>query len=245
MSAHEFAQLIEKYLDHFTVMLAITTEPSPTAEDIVTNATGSLVHTGQKELLITNEHFYAKFLSYRENAPDAKMVMSGAHGTRFLDISEAEVMGLDKAVDLAVLHLPSQWVLRQGKMWSIPESWPPPRPDVGMMGVLYGYPGQGRMPENGVLGASPISIGLPVVSVGDRHFVLLDENQDVQLFVPEGQRTLTSFGGISGSAVYAIPRNFTPTGSDSGLCGFAYEASDSGVILVSHADHINADGSVR
>ncbi len=245
MTAHEFAQLIEKYLDHFTVMLAITTKPDPTAEDILTNATGSLVHTGQKELLVTNEHFYERFLSYRASAHDAKMVISGTHGSRFLDISEAEVLGLDKELDLAVLHIPSLRVLRQGKMWSIADSWPPRRPEAGMMAVLYGYPGEGRMPESGVLGASPISIGLPVVSVSDRHFVLVDEDRDVELFVPEGQRPLTSFGGISGSAVYAIPRNFTPNGTDSGLCGFDYEASESGAIYVSHADHINADGSIR
>jgi hypothetical protein len=129
-------------------------------------------------------------------------------------------------------------------MWSVATTWPPRRPEKGMIGMLYGYPGEGRVPEGKVLAASPISIALPVVSVSDRHFVLFDERQDARVYIPDAQTALTNFGGISGSAVYVIP-NRAAINDAIGLCGFVYEASESGAILVTHADHINADGSIR
>ena len=68
-----------------------------------------------------------------------------------------------------------------------------------MIAILYGYPGQGRSREGSLLAANPISIGPPVVSVSDRHFVLVDENQNSVWHIPDGQTPLTSFGGISGT----------------------------------------------
>jgi len=114
-----------------------------------------------------------------------------------------------------------------------------------MMAILYGYPGDGRVPEGGTLGASPISIGLPVVSVSERHFLLADEPGDAHVFAPDGRTTLKNLGGISGSAVYVVPKTLSTIDDAVGLCRFAYEANASGAILVSHADHINADGSIR
>jgi len=246
MAPQEFSELLEKRIAPFTVMLVIMPAESPVvADDVVASATGSLLYTGQKELLLTNHHVYDKFDSHRRKSPGTILAMSGVDGSRFLDISAAQVLGLDKQRDLAVLHVPSSHVRRQGKMWSVVTKWPPPRPDVGMIAILYGYPGEGRAPEGRVLGASAISIGLPVVSVSDRHFVLVDEHQDAHMYIPEGQTPLTNFGGISGSAVYVLPKNLATIDDAIGLCGFVYEASQSGAILVSHADHINGDGSIR
>jgi len=41
--------------------------------------------------------------------------MSGAHGVNFLDISDAQVIGLDDQRDLAVLNIPEPYVTRQGR----------------------------------------------------------------------------------------------------------------------------------
>ncbi len=245
MTPHEFQALIEKYIDPYTVMLVIMSTRNPAATDVVTNGTGSLVYTGTKDLLITNYHVYDAFLSYRQSVPDAILAMSGVHGSRFLDISTADVLGRDKDLDLAVLHIPSRHVSQQGKRFAVITPWPPRRPEVGMLAILYGYPGEGRAPEGVVLGASHICIALPVVSVSDRHFLICDENQDAHVLIPDGQTPLTNFGGISGSAVYAIPNKMSANQDAVGLCGFAYEASESGAIFVSHADHINADGSIH
>lgn len=245
MTPHEFSELTAKYADPFTVMLTITTTSNPVAADVFTNATGSFVYTGQRELLVTNHHVYDAFRTYRRDNPHTKLAMSGADGSLFMDISEAKVLGLDRDLDLAVLHVPHQHVLRQGKMWWVPESWPPLRPKVGRLAALYGYPGEGRTLEGDVLGASPLSVGLPVVSVSQRHFVLVDEDQDAHVLVPDGQTPLTHFGGISGSAVYVMPNHFSAAGDTIGLCGFVYEQSQSGAIYVVHADYINANGSIR
>lgn len=245
MTSHELVTLLETYVEPFTVMLAITTGEGAQATDVISNATGSLVYTGRKEILVTNHHVYAEFSQRRQEAPNTKLIMSGAHGHRFLDISEAEVLSRDQTSDLAVLHIPKQHVLRQGKLFSVFPSWPPRRPEPGMLAVVYGYPGQGRMPQGQILGVSALSITLPIASVSDRHFVLVDENDSMEAFTPDGQQPLTSFGGISGSAVYVISKKTAAADDELLLGGFVYEASDSGIICVSHADYISPDGSVR
>jgi hypothetical protein len=245
MTAREFGELLEKRVDPFTVMLLILSGEKPAADGVIASATGSLLHTGQRQLLVTNHHVYASFESHLRSSPDTVLAMSGVDGSFFLDITAAPVLGLDKQCDLVVLDVPPEQVLAQGKMWSEVTRWPPRRPEKGTIAILYGYPGEGRAPEGKVLGASPISVGLPVVSVSERHFVLADENQNAHLHKPDAQIPLTNFGGISGSAVYVLPKTLANIDDAIGLCGFVYEASDSGVILVSHADHINADGSIR
>ena len=114
-----------------------------------------------------------------------------------------------------------------------------------MLAVLVGYPGEGRKVEqSGAIGASPLAAGMHVVSVSERHFVIADENQDAHVFVPEGQKPLTSFGGISGSGVYVIRRKGTNF-DDFWLAGFVYEEGPGHSLMVAHADHINADGTIR
>jgi len=138
MTPHEFQALIEKHIDPYTVMLVITRTQNPFATDVVTNGTGTLVHTGTKDLLITNYHVYDAFLSCRQSVPDALLAMSGVSGSRFLDISAADVLGLDKDLDLAVLHIPSRHVWPQGKRLVVITPWPPRRPEVGMRAIVYG-----------------------------------------------------------------------------------------------------------
>jgi hypothetical protein len=102
---------------------------------------------------------------------------------------------------LSSRHVPRHHVFEHGKLFWMPEGWPPNRPKVGMLAVLFGYPGQGRKPDrSGDLGASPLSLSLPVVSVSERHFVLMDKHQDAHALVPAGQSPLANFGGVSGSA---------------------------------------------
>jgi hypothetical protein len=42
-----------------------------------------------------------------------------------------------------------------------------------------------------------------------------------------------------------MPRNLLHPERSIELCGFVYEQSQSGAICVAHADHINADGTIR
>ena len=226
-------------------MLAITKGESPTANDVVANATGTLINTGTNQFLVTNHHVYAEFQSHQDNNSHSKLIMSGADGTRFLDISKAKCLGVDKALDLAVLSIPPLTVFTQKKLFLCPEKWPPPRAEKGMLAVLVGYPGAGRKVEqSGALGVSPLSAGMRVVSVSERHFVIADEDQDAHVFVPKGQKALTNFGGISGSGVYVIrPRRVTS--DDIWLAGFVYEEGLGHTLMVAHADHINEDGTIR
>jgi hypothetical protein len=246
MTPEEFHGLIEKYIAPFTVMLAVTKGQNPSPDQIICNGTGALVATGGGEFLVTNHHVYEAFLDAREKDHDAILIMSGAHGTKFLDNSSAVVTGRDKDVDLTVLRMPARYVINQGKMLMPHIPWPPRRPEPGMMAVVYGYPGQGRVTEGPtVLGVRAVSIGLPIASVSDRHFVLVDEGDEPSVLVPPGQNVLTSFGGVSGSAVYVLVESTESTEGELYLGGFIYEANDSGMFFATHADHINADGAVR
>jgi hypothetical protein len=245
MTNQGFHDLVERYIAPFTVMLAITKGKKPSPGDIIANGTGALIATGGGELLVTNHHVYDAFLEARDQDPDTSLIMSGAHGTEFLNISTAEVKGRDRDVDLTVLGMPGRYVYKQGKMFMPHIPWPPRRPKEGMMAIVYGYPSQGRIPTSPTtLGVSALSIGLPIVSVSSRHFVLVDESGDPAVLVPEGQEPLTSFGGVSGSAVYVLVPPTETTMGEVYLGGFIYEASDSGTFFASHADHINADGSL-
>jgi hypothetical protein len=83
-----------------------------------------------------------------------------------------------------------------------------------------------------------------VVLVSERHFVVADLSQDAHVFVPAGQAPLTNFGGMSGSAVYALP-SVGVTAGVGWLCGFMYEEGPGHSFMVAHADHVNADGTIR
>ena len=146
--------------------------------------------------------------------------MSGRGGLGFLDISENRLASRDRERDLAVLEIPVSHVRRQGKLFSTWNTWPPPRPAVGMPALIYGYPGEGRVPLGDSLGIRPLTMGRYVASVTDRHFSLADIHGDSEMRTPEGATPITSYGGISGSAVYIIQSN-----SESFLAGFVYEAA--------------------
>ena len=155
-AARRFAHSIEM-LAPFTAMLAITTTEFPTAANVVLNGTGSFVNTGQGDLLITNHHVYDRFLSLRDENPHVKLVMSGAHQTLFVDVSKAKCIGSDKQLDITVLYVPPPLVFKQRKLFYMAETWPPERPEVGMLAVLHGYPGEGRRVEqDGGLGVSAL-----------------------------------------------------------------------------------------
>ena len=135
------------------------------------------------------------------------LLMSGRGGLGFLDISENRLVSRDRERDLAVLEIPVSHVRRQGKLFSTWNSWPPPRPAVGMPALIYGYPGEGRVPLGNSLGIRPLTMGRYVTSVTDRHFSLADIHGDSEMRTPEGATPITSYGGISGSAVYIIQSN--------------------------------------
>ena len=241
----EFNSLVTNCIGPSTVMLAIAQGRDLRAEDVISNGTGSLVNTGGGEFLVTNDHLYESFRSHREEDSSTRLLMSGAHGANFLDISQALVRGRDEGLDLAVLHVPSTDEYRQGRWFAICSPWPPRRPEVGMLATIYGYPGEGRMPQGGVLGARAVVVALPVASVSDRHFIVVDENDDSIRLTPEGAEPLTSFGGLSGSAVYVMTRETATSKAEMFLGGFVYEASGSRALCVAHADWINADGTIR
>jgi hypothetical protein len=242
--ARAFARMAETMLDKFTVMLAISTTATPIASEIILNGSGSLVQMGERPMLVTNHHVYEAFRARRKENPHVKFLMTGEHGSRLLDISPSECVGESEDVDLAVLSLPPKYVLEKGKLFWIAEHWPPKRPSEGMLAVLVGFPGEGRRVEpDGTLGVSPLVAVMRVVSVSSRHFIIADEDQDAHVYVPPGQKWLKNFGGVSGSAVHAVQLQGDEIGN-TWLCGFVKEEGPGHTLLVAHADHIRADGSI-
>jgi Trypsin-like peptidase domain len=232
-------------LSPFVGMLAITRTENPAATDVFTNGTGTLVGTGAGNLLVTNHHVYEEFKRCRSELPCSQLAMSGVDGRPFVDISNQPCVASDKSCDLAVLAISPAIVEQQGKRFCLTPVWPPQRPEEGMRVVAIGYPGQGRhVLASDALGVAPLSIGRRITSISERHFVMADQTQDAYTHVPEGLRALTSYGGISGSAVYSVHR-IHDRFVDYRLCGFVYEEGIGHTLMVAHADHINADGSIR
>ena len=93
-------------LELYTVMLAFTEQAATVAADICNNGTGSLIDTGTAKLLVTNHHVYNNLSKLRLKNPESRMLISGAHGARFHDISTVVAVGSDAQMDLAVLPLP-------------------------------------------------------------------------------------------------------------------------------------------
>ena len=91
--------------------------------------------------------------------------------------------------------------------------------------------------------ARPLLVHSRIVSVSERHFVMVDETQTSRSMVLAGGQMFKSFCGMSGSPVYAIPND--PASGDSWLAGFVYEEGPGHALMVAHADHIHADGTIR
>jgi Trypsin-like peptidase domain len=239
----QFAKRCETELGPSTVMLAIIRKSDLTPAAIIANGTGSLINTGARQLLVTNDHVYEAFQSRRAVSPDIMLLMSGVDGKPFHDISyDHSVRSRDKDLDLAVLDIPAPLVFKLGKKFSSWDSWPPRRPEEDMQVVVYGYPGQGRIPlDNSSLGICHSVIVKHVASVSSRHFVLANPDSDSVIRNPDGVAPLTSFGGMSGSAAYAITKERQLI-----LAGFMYSSNDDmDIIFVTHADHIRSDGTIR
>lgn len=225
-----------KHIWPFTVMLAIADEFDSSPTGVQTNGSGTLINTGPRRLLVTNDHVYQAFQD-RHDASGAKLLMSVKGG--FIDISDQPLVDRDPDFDLAVLYIPEELVFRRGKLFSPWPSWPPRRPEEGMGAFVYGYPGLGREVLEGSLGIRPALVGMKVASVGERHFFLADVDNDLESTNPLGAKELTSLGGMSGSAVYVLTQNK----DDLLLGGFMYQANSLGII-VAYADRIRADGTM-
>lgn len=140
----DFWREMEGKFAQFTVMLGILTTVDGSANVLTSAATGSLVDTGRKRILVTNHHVYSEFRFDKSNDPQSKLVMVTESDPFFWDISVAECIGFDKDVDLAVLSLQPEHVTQAGRLFAQSTAWPPRRPDVGMFAITMGYPGEGR-----------------------------------------------------------------------------------------------------
>jgi hypothetical protein len=238
----DFDRMITTYIAPYTVMLAIADKSNPTPQGIIGNGTGSLINTGTGQFLVTNNHVYEAFEQRKADSDDIVLMMTGKSGMAFADISDVHLRSRDSDRDLAVLDIPVATVQRQGKLFSMWDSWPPPRPEVGMAAVRFGYPGQGRVPMGDTLGIRPLTLGGHVSTVTEQHFSLVNKLSDSERRTPEGATPLTSYAGISGSAVYVK----TPADTLI-LAGFVYRGINMGLdtIFVTFASHINADGALR
>jgi hypothetical protein len=218
-------------------MLAITDESDLSPTGVVNNGSGTLINTGLGRFLVTNDHVYQAFQN-RHDARRVKLLMSAKDA--FIDISDQPLVDRDPDFDLAVLRISEDLVDFHGKTYSPWPSWPSPRPEEGMGVYVYGYPKSGREILEGSLGIRTALVNMKVASVGERHFILADVDNDLESTTPTGAKKLTSLGGMSGSAVYVL----THSKDDMFLGGFMCQANSLGII-VAYADRIRADGTMN
>lgn len=172
-------------------------------QDAVWGGSATFVRTGRRLLLVTAKHVLAEFDTMRD-APDSRLFALG--NGPVVDVSEWE-SDMAEGCDIAALvasrtFAPEAIGLRA---WG-QDPWRRPRPAVGEVLFLMGYPGVVRVPASDQLMTTGRSTVLEaVVSVSDRHAIISPSDAPRQSW-PErapGEAALDA-GGMSGGAAFVI-----------------------------------------
>jgi hypothetical protein len=190
---------------------------TPNDRSVYHNASGFLFKPAERTFLVTNAHVIDDgYDPLREAHPDMVMVFANRVVEPTLVSKNS-----DKDVDLAVIDVgdiefdkeaPGYWGSTAAKLTTyVPPSWPLGSPKEGESSVIVGWPAKFRTHETGgtEFAAFPM-LGQAITSVGDKWFALpIDRDQLISSdFDPNNEAATTekSFGGMSGTPVFALHR---------------------------------------
>ena len=222
--------------------------PSGTSDQaaILHSASGSLVNTGKKLLLLTCDHVWGKFAEYCETHPGAAIGVGRGKTTMGCIITSIPVLERSELLDLAVLDFTEHNVFQdtEQRFAEVP-AWPPRRPFIGDEIVLSGFPGTARRPIDGGANVqfNTSTLIAPVSAVNDRHFTLADEKQVRRMWVRTDLVPSYSvfFGGMSGGPAF-VRRDGRY--EFAGLLRGGPATDPRELFFVSHADFVAADGRI-
>jgi hypothetical protein len=209
---------------------------------ILHNGTICYVRTGQRDIAITANHVYQKYLDDLERFPSVEAQFGGS-----TIYPERRLIDRDARLDLATFDVPEVFVTAGAKAYHTPASWPPPPLKQGELVLYGGCPGALREPDGRDIVWPFQSFTWLATEVTDVSIALHVDFQN--LFWPghENERINENPGGISGGPVFRVIEDLQ--GADKRvyleLAGIAYEYYDPWeTVLARHIRHVSADGSL-
>ena len=243
-SEKRIADVLKPYI--VPVYFAHNGKLGPSPDNIFSNATMTLLDTGERKLFVTCYHVWEKFQKYKAEDSGTLMLIGRGDGEELMHFNDAEYVDGDKDnLDIAILSFPYLKEVEKGeKRFYKAKNWPPENVSKGEVVGFLGYPGVGRgthkTDRKGIFSGIGLWVDF-VTSVSDRHSVIADEKNErerevyINSFKESG-----ALGGISGSSVYVF------RDKEYVLVGFVYEGGEGmhSPVFASHASFINANGKI-
>jgi hypothetical protein len=210
----DFGAALQKLAVMYSSPIILT---RPHDRTVYHNGTGFLFKPGGRTFLITNAHVLDKgYFPLRESYPDLVMIFAN----RAVD-AKIIAKNSDDGIDLAVIDVdgiefdkeaPGYWGSSAAKLTTYaPASWPFAPPRSGEPTAVVGWPGKFRRHEESSteFAAFPL-LGSFIDAVEDTLFTIRFDRDGIIAsdFDPNNKEpvTETSFGGMSGSPVFALHR---------------------------------------
>lgn len=184
----------------------IDNQGPPAIEKILKNATGILIDTGEKEILVTCQHVWSVFQEECRRNQNLRLGV-GCDGLK-ITLFNPHVIDEDANYDIAVFELNFKHALKDKVIYKA-TYWPPLPPSVKDAALFLGYPGSYRyvLGQKGNILSGKACFIDSVSSVSERSIILADEKNVREIekhmaICPD----LGLLGGMSGGPVF-IKRN--------------------------------------
>lgn len=238
---HEKVVAIGEQLGRCAVpILFINNQGPPSIEKILKNATGVLIDTGEKEILVTCQHVLSAFEEECRTNRNLRLGL-GCDGLK-ITLFNPRVIDEDADYDIAVLELNIKHTLKNKVIYKA-AYWPPLLPSVKDAALFLGYPGSYRYvpgSKRNIFFGKACFLDF-VSSVSERNIILADE-KNVREIKKHGDSCpdIGALGGMSGSPVF-IKRN-----NKHELIGIVRGAGDGphATILATPLYYIKPDGTL-
>ena len=213
--------------------------PADERATILHNGTICYVNTGVRELGITANHVYEKYLQDAAGHGEEAVECQFGGSTIYPDKH-----GLDQSRvwDLATFEIPIVFVTAsklRGKSQHFPVTWPPSRVVPGELVLYGGYPGVLRE-EKGDTADLPFQWVCGRVNDVGQHNIVLEPAFDTGEWFGDDRNSEP--GGMSGGPVFRLVDGLIARME---LVGFIHEFPYEDAILARHADAVDADGMIR
>lgn len=215
----------------------------PEGIEFVRSATCSIVRTGQKIFLVTNNHVWNKFNELKDEDSNLIIGIGRGNGEQLFLITKPEVLDQEEKVDLVTLSFNNIDKLDLGKKKAI-ERGVMVSAQKGDVACFLGYPEAQKYILDNKSGICSLSWNVSdfVSSTGEKHFVMVDEQGDRRMSVLSSRYDPNGcLSGISGTPVFLIRKG------DFEFGGIVYESDRQGgrsTFYVVHANFIDENGSI-
>lgn len=214
--------------------------PDKTKKDNIYNAgTVSFVDTGDRKLMITNDHTLENYYKLKKETMNAKIRVE-----HLIFDSDDRIIDKSKFYDIVTFSIEEEELKQMNKNFAFSNEWPPNRAVKNEHIVFVGYPGNFReRVSNDEVKFEIVPFFGKVISSSDEKFTIYFDDNRQKLYGYRELSELDNIGGMSGSLVLRTANNkifhLEPI-------GILFESSDDGkMILVRHLDFINSDGSIK